>query len=191
MNCGESIPRSRTSDFTDEFSPNSQNSTVGAGIRFWNGLCGVQIPPRIRYFLIYKSVETEPGAHSASYTGVFSLGVKRPGREVDRSPPPTAEVKNKWSYTPTLLPLYAFTTWTWNNFTFFPHPPHIIFYTRLTLRHCGGRKIQKLVNRPKENGNNLLFLFRVSKNTNSTALCFSDRHISSLKQKTRHTPTLS
>ena len=28
-------------------------------------------------------------------------GVKRSGREVDRSPPSSAEVKNKWIYTPT------------------------------------------------------------------------------------------
>jgi hypothetical protein len=28
-----------------------------------------------------------------------SLGVKRPGREADHSPPSSAEVKNAWSYT--------------------------------------------------------------------------------------------
>jgi hypothetical protein len=33
-------------------------------------------------------------------TGSF-LGVKRPGRDVDHPPPPTAEVKVKWSYTST------------------------------------------------------------------------------------------
>jgi hypothetical protein len=33
--------------------------------------------------------------------GAFSLGVKRPGREVDHSPPSSAEVKNAWSYTST------------------------------------------------------------------------------------------
>jgi hypothetical protein len=31
----------------------------------------------------------------------LSLGVKRPGREADHSPPSSAEVKNAWSYTPT------------------------------------------------------------------------------------------
>jgi len=30
-------------------------------------------------------------------------GVKRPGREADHSPPPSAEVKNAWSYTSTPL----------------------------------------------------------------------------------------
>jgi hypothetical protein len=31
--------------------------------------------------------------------GAISLQVKRPGREADHSPPPSAEVKNAWSYT--------------------------------------------------------------------------------------------
>jgi len=31
------------------------------------------------------------------------LGVKRPGRETDRSPPSSAEVKNAWRYTSTPL----------------------------------------------------------------------------------------
>jgi hypothetical protein len=38
--------------------------------------------------------------------GTLSLGVKRPAREADHSPPPSAEVKNVWSYTPT--PQYVF-----------------------------------------------------------------------------------
>jgi hypothetical protein len=33
--------------------------------------------------------------------GVLSLGVKRPGREADHSPPSIVEVKNAWSYTST------------------------------------------------------------------------------------------
>jgi hypothetical protein len=37
------------------------------------------------------------------------LGVKWPGREVDHSPPSSAEVKNAWSYTST--PQYAFMAW--------------------------------------------------------------------------------
>jgi hypothetical protein len=32
---------------------------------------------------------------------VFPPGIKRPWRVVNRSPPSGAEVKNKWSYTPT------------------------------------------------------------------------------------------
>jgi hypothetical protein len=30
--------------------------------------------------------------------GFLSSGVKQPGREADHSPPPSAEVKNAWSY---------------------------------------------------------------------------------------------
>jgi hypothetical protein len=33
--------------------------------------------------------------------GALSLGVKRPKREADHSPPSSAEVKNAWSYTST------------------------------------------------------------------------------------------
>jgi hypothetical protein len=33
--------------------------------------------------------------------GALSLGIKRLGREGDRSPPSSAEVKNAWSYTST------------------------------------------------------------------------------------------
>jgi hypothetical protein len=41
-------------------------------------------------------------------TGEFSPGVKRPGREADRSPPFTSKVKNLWSYTSTP---YIFMSW--------------------------------------------------------------------------------
>jgi len=37
------------------------------------------------------------------------LGVKRPGREADHSPPSNTAVKNAWSYTST--PQYALTVW--------------------------------------------------------------------------------
>jgi hypothetical protein len=33
--------------------------------------------------------------------GALSLGIKRPLREADHSPPSSAEVKNAWSYTST------------------------------------------------------------------------------------------
>jgi hypothetical protein len=39
----------------------------------------------------------------------LSLGVKRPGREADHSPPSSAEVKNAWSYTST--PQHVFMAW--------------------------------------------------------------------------------
>jgi hypothetical protein len=48
------------------------------------------------------------------------LGVKRPRREADHSPPSSAEVKNAWSYTST--PQYVFMAWCLvkhrDNFTF-------------------------------------------------------------------------
>jgi hypothetical protein len=52
--------------------------------------------------------------------GALSLGVKRPGREADHSPPSIVEVKNAWSYTTT--PQYVFMEWCLvkhrDNFTF-------------------------------------------------------------------------
>jgi hypothetical protein len=52
----------------------------------------------------------------------LSLGVKRPGHEVDHSPPSSAKVKNAWSYTST--PQYVFMAWCLvkrrDNFTFYP-----------------------------------------------------------------------
>jgi hypothetical protein len=44
-----------------------------------------------------------------AYMGSFPV-VKRPGPEVNYPPPSSAEVKNEWSYTSTLL--YAFMAWT-------------------------------------------------------------------------------
>jgi hypothetical protein len=53
--------------------------------------------------------------------GALSLGVKRPGREADHSPPSSAEVKNVWSYTS--IPEYVFMAWCLvkhrDNFTFY------------------------------------------------------------------------
>jgi hypothetical protein len=34
-----------------------------------------------------------------SAPGLFTLGVKRPRREADHSPPSSAEIKNAWIYT--------------------------------------------------------------------------------------------
>jgi hypothetical protein len=39
----------------------------------------------------------------------LSLGIKRPGREAEHSPPPSAEVKKMWTYTST--PPYASMAW--------------------------------------------------------------------------------
>jgi len=53
-------------------------------------------------FSHHHRVQTGSGAHTSSYhmsTAGPSLAVKRPGREVDHSPPSSAEVKKAWSYT--------------------------------------------------------------------------------------------
>jgi hypothetical protein len=55
--------------------------------------------------------------------GALSLGVKRPGREADHSPPSSTEVNNAWSYTST--PKYALKAWCSvkkrrDKFTFLP-----------------------------------------------------------------------
>jgi hypothetical protein len=42
-------------------------------------------------------------------TWALSLGIKRPGREADHSPPTSAEIKNAWSYTSTAQ--FAFVAW--------------------------------------------------------------------------------
>jgi len=57
-----------------------------------------------------KSMNRNSGAHLASYPmvpGALYLGVKRPGREADHSPPSSAEVKEG------ILPLlqYVFMAW--------------------------------------------------------------------------------
>jgi hypothetical protein len=53
--------------------------------------------------------QTSSGVHPPSYlmgTGGPLLGVKRPGREADHSPPTSTEVKKMWVYTST--PPYVF-----------------------------------------------------------------------------------
>jgi hypothetical protein len=64
--------------------------------------------------------------------GIFSLGVKRPGRESDHSTPSSAEVKNAWSCTST--PQYVFTAWCLvkhrDNFTFYIYLLSIIKFLK-------------------------------------------------------------
>jgi len=79
------------------------------------------------------SVQTGPGVHTTSYTigtGSF-LGVKRPGRGVDHTPP-SAEVKERvelYLYSP----FWAFVASSWANVTFIISGertcwmPHVLF----------------------------------------------------------------
>jgi hypothetical protein len=65
---------------------------------------GVRVTVGSRIFLFSKSSipalrPTQPPIQWVP--GVLSLGVKRPGREADHSPPTSAEVKKMWLYTST------------------------------------------------------------------------------------------
>jgi hypothetical protein len=84
----------------------------------------VRFPVGARNFSLHHCVQNCSGAHQPPIQwvpGALPLGVKRPGRETDHSPPSSAEVKNEWSYTST--PQYAFMTWCLvkhrDNFTFY------------------------------------------------------------------------
>jgi hypothetical protein len=59
--------------------------------------------PVVTFFSI-RSTKIHFGTQSPvqRVTGALSLGVKRPGREANRSPLSSAEVKNAWSCTSTL-----------------------------------------------------------------------------------------
>jgi hypothetical protein len=50
---------------------------------------------------------TQPPIQCAQ--GALSLGIKRPGREADQSPPSSAKVNNAWSYNSTSQ--YSFMAW--------------------------------------------------------------------------------
>jgi hypothetical protein len=67
---------------------------------------------RTRYFPLLQNVQAGCGAHPASCSvgTEFFRGVKRPGRDIDHSPPTSAEIKNGCS-TP-CTPLYVFMSCT-------------------------------------------------------------------------------
>jgi hypothetical protein len=69
--------------------------------RLWVGRSGVRIPEGVRHFLFSKSADRLWGPPSPLFKGCPSSfqEVKRPGREVDNSPPSTAVIKDGWSYT--------------------------------------------------------------------------------------------
>jgi hypothetical protein len=71
------------------------------------GLGGLRsIPARVRYFSLLHNVQTESGAHPASYP-VSSLG-KTAGDEADYSPPSSSEDKNGGA----LPPLPTTSSWS-------------------------------------------------------------------------------
>jgi hypothetical protein len=64
-------------------------------------------------------------------TRALSLGVKRPGREADHSPPSSDEVKNVWSYTPVPIVRLRSVVLSWkhrDNFTFILPLPLPLYY---------------------------------------------------------------
>jgi hypothetical protein len=77
----------------------SRDSAVGIATSY--GLddrgIGVRVPVGSRIFTSLRS--TQPPVQWV--TGALSPGVKRLGREVDHSPPTSAEVKKMWIYTST------------------------------------------------------------------------------------------
>jgi hypothetical protein len=83
---------------------------VGAGIAQWYsagrrvGWLGFRVPIGAGNFSPHQRVQTSSGAHLTSYPmgiRVVSVEIKLPGREADRSPQSSAEVKIAWSYTST------------------------------------------------------------------------------------------
>jgi hypothetical protein len=93
----------------------------------------VRFPAGAGNFCLHHRVQNGSGAHPASYamgTGALSLGVKRPGREVDHSPPSDAEFKNAWSYTST--PPNVFMAWCLvkhrDNFNFTFYFPYLVAF---------------------------------------------------------------
>jgi hypothetical protein len=76
----------------------SHDSSVGIGLGYGLDYRGsrFRFPAGAGNFSLHHCVRNGSGSHSASYpmgtSGSF-LGVKRPGREADHSPPSSAEVK--------------------------------------------------------------------------------------------------
>jgi hypothetical protein len=92
----------------------SHDSSVGIALGYGLNDRGsrVRFPAGLGIFLFTTASRTALGPTQFPIQwilGVLSLGVKRPGRETDHSPPCSAEVKNAWSYTPT--PQYIFMAW--------------------------------------------------------------------------------
>jgi hypothetical protein len=84
--------------FISHIHKQSRDSSVG--IALGCGLddrgSGVRFPTGAGNFSLHHRVQNGSGAHPAVCpvgTGAISLGVKRPGREADHSPPSSAEVE--------------------------------------------------------------------------------------------------
>jgi hypothetical protein len=102
------------------------------------------VPRGAGNFLLHHHVQTYSGTHPGSYQmgrgELYSLRVKRPGREANHSPPSSADVKNAWIFTSTCL--YVFMARCLvklrNNFTF---PLQYTKTTKVTAFHMVRHKI--------------------------------------------------
>jgi hypothetical protein len=87
----------------------SRDSSVGIALDYGLDDRGsrVRFPAGGGNFFLHHRVQNDSGAHPASYqwvSGAISWGgglIYLPVREVDHSPPSSAEVKNAWRYTST------------------------------------------------------------------------------------------
>jgi hypothetical protein len=114
---------------------------VGAG---WSG---VWVSARTGNFSLHTMSKPvlEPTKPPIQWVpGAFSLGVKRPGREIDHLPPSNDEVKNAWIYTST--PQYAFMAWCWvkhsDNFTFITSIGFVPWSQICSNSRIGGVEVQ-------------------------------------------------
>jgi hypothetical protein len=87
----------------------NRDSSVSIVSRLRAGRLGFESRQGLGIFLFATASRTALGPTHPPVQWVpaaLSLGVKRPGREADHSPPSSAEVENAWSYIPT--PQYVF-----------------------------------------------------------------------------------
>jgi hypothetical protein len=81
----------------------SRDSVVGIATSYglYDRGVGVRVPVGPRIFCSPNRTDRfwgPPNLLFNGYRGLFSPGVKRPGREAEHSPPTSAEVKIMWSY---------------------------------------------------------------------------------------------
>jgi hypothetical protein len=106
---------SAASRLTFHHAVSEYGSPPAAGVttlRDWT--TGVQFPARemMVFFLVIAMSRPALGPTDPPIQwvpGLFTTAIKRTGREADRSPPSSGEVKNGWSYTST--PTHVFMEW--------------------------------------------------------------------------------
>jgi hypothetical protein len=83
-----------------------RESSVGiaTGYGLEDRMIGVRFPAGAMMGIFFLDIMSRPPLGSTQsptqwVSGTLSLGVERPGREADHSPPSRSEVKNAWSYT--------------------------------------------------------------------------------------------